>query len=80
MSLVSALSATLTAGDVPAEFHMLKDASQTRTSLATIDQARLAAALGLNDNIENDFTEIKQKLVRWFESKWPVPAPWERHA
>lgn len=58
---------------------MLKDIGQTKESLNIVDDAPLAAALGLNDNLNDDAVEgVKKILHNWFERKWPVRAPWER--
>lgn len=72
------ISTLLTTGDVPAQFHMLKDAEQVREALVAVDGDTSAAALGLNDNIDREFEEIKEGLEVWFEGRWPLPAPWER--
>jgi len=36
------------------------------------------SVLGLNDDIEIDYEEVKGIMNRWFEFRWPKKAVWER--
>lgn len=34
--------------------------------------------LGMNDDIESDYDEVKRLMNEWFEMRWPRKAVWER--
>ena len=46
-------------------FHMIQDNPQV-------------SILGLNDDIEEDYDQVKDIMTRWFEFRWPRKAVWER--
>lgn len=65
-------------GSSDAQFHMLKDPEQTRTTLSAVDDRKSVSVLGLNDDIENGEEDVKEILNEWMKRRWPQPAPWER--
>lgn len=34
--------------------------------------------LGMNDDIESDYDEVRGLMNEWFEMRWPRKAVWER--
>lgn len=65
-------------GKSDVHFHMLKNAEGVKKSLKQIDDSNSVAILGLNDDIEKDYSDIRSMVNQWFHKKWPRPAIWER--
>lgn len=59
-------------------FYMLTDAAQARRAFAQLAHAPDVAILGLNDNIEDGYDEVKDTMEAWMRARWPQPAVWER--
>jgi 3-O-alpha-D-mannopyranosyl-alpha-D-mannopyranose xylosylphosphotransferase len=43
-----------------------------------IDRDRGITILGINDDIESGYDEVVEKMAKWFDSRWPDKALWER--
>lgn len=66
-------------GKTDTHFHMLKDPDHARRVFHDIlDKNRAVTALGLNDDIERGYEEVRGIMGNWFESRWPEKAIWER--
>ena len=42
------------------------------------DFPQQVSILGLNDDIEEDYDQVKELMNKWFEFRWPRKAVWER--
>ncbi|WWD21714.1 hypothetical protein CI109_106201 [Kwoniella shandongensis] len=59
-------------------FHMLKSAEHAHRVFKMIQDNPAVSILGLNDDIEQDYDEVKDIMEEWFELRWPRKAVWER--
>ncbi|WVR04824.1 hypothetical protein IAU60_001836 [Kwoniella sp. DSM 27419] len=59
-------------------FHMLKSAEHAHRVFKMIQDNPRVSILGLNDDIEEDYDEVKGIMDEWFEQRWPKKAVWER--
>ncbi|WVQ79814.1 3-O-alpha-D-mannopyranosyl-alpha-D-mannopyranose xylosylphosphotransferase [Cryptococcus sp. DSM 104549] len=59
-------------------FHMLKTAEHAHRVFKMIQDNPRVSILGLNDDIEKDYDEVKGIMHEWFEMRWPRKAVWER--
>ncbi|WWC59711.1 uncharacterized protein I303_102273 [Kwoniella dejecticola CBS 10117] len=59
-------------------FHMLKSAEHAHRVFKMIQDNSQVSILGLNDDIEEDYDEVKDIMQGWFEMRWPKKAVWER--
>ncbi|WVW78190.1 hypothetical protein I302_100141 [Kwoniella bestiolae CBS 10118] len=59
-------------------FHMLKSAEHAHRVFKMIQDNSRVSILGLNDDIEEDYDEVKDIMLDWFELRWPKKAVWER--
>ncbi|KAK8847626.1 hypothetical protein IAR55_005485 [Kwoniella newhampshirensis] len=59
-------------------FHMLKSAEHAHRVFKMIQDNPKVSILGLNDDIEEDYEEVKGIMEEWFELRWPRKAVWER--
>ncbi|WRT64545.1 3-O-alpha-D-mannopyranosyl-alpha-D-mannopyranose xylosylphosphotransferase [Kwoniella shivajii] len=59
-------------------FHMLKSAEHAHRVFKMIQDNPQVSILGLNDDIEEDYEEVKDIMQEWFELRWPKKAVWER--
>ncbi|WWC86667.1 uncharacterized protein L201_001544 [Kwoniella dendrophila CBS 6074] len=59
-------------------FHMLKSAEHAHRVFKMIQDNPKVSILGLNDDIEKDYDEVKDIMEEWFEMRWPRKAVWER--
>ncbi len=54
----------------------LKHAKSVFTMVENFPQG--VSILGLNDDIEEDYDQVKDIMDQWFEFRWPRKAVWER--
>ncbi|OCF33813.1 hypothetical protein I316_04525 [Kwoniella heveanensis BCC8398] len=59
-------------------FHMLKSAEHAHRVFKMIQDNQHVSILGLNDDIEQDYEDVKSIMGEWFEMRWPRKAVWER--
>nr|XP_018999326.1 uncharacterized protein I203_08102 [Kwoniella mangroviensis CBS 8507]OCF62787.1 hypothetical protein I203_08102 [Kwoniella mangroviensis CBS 8507] len=59
-------------------FHMLKSAEHAHRVFKMIQDNPRVSILGLNDDIEQDYDEVKGIMLDWFTLRWPRKAVWER--
>lgn len=59
-------------------FHMLKSADHAQRVFKMIQDNPRVSILGMNDDIESDYDEVKRLMNEWFEMRWPRKAVWER--
>ncbi|WWD07409.1 3-O-alpha-D-mannopyranosyl-alpha-D-mannopyranose xylosylphosphotransferase [Kwoniella europaea PYCC6329] len=59
-------------------FHMLKSAEHAHRVFKMIQDNPRVSILGLNDDIEQDYAEVKGIMLDWFTLRWPRKAVWER--
>jgi len=57
---------------------MLKSPDHANRVFKMIQDNAEVSVLGLNDDIEIDYEEVKGIMNRWFEFRWPKKAVWER--
>jgi 3-O-alpha-D-mannopyranosyl-alpha-D-mannopyranose xylosylphosphotransferase len=57
-------------------FYMLKKPDIAQRIFDQIDRSQVTV-LGINDDIEEGYDEIKDMMGKWFEKRWPEPAVWE---
>lgn len=59
-------------------FHMMKSAEHARRVFRMIQGDPKVSILGMNDDIESDYDEVRGLMNEWFEMRWPRKAVWER--
>lgn len=59
-------------------FHQLFNPSHTAQVFESLDADRRVSILGLNDDIDSGYDEVKALMGKWLESRWPRKLPWER--
>ncbi|ORY21754.1 hypothetical protein BCR39DRAFT_553054 [Naematelia encephala] len=59
-------------------FHMLKSPEHADQVFGMIQDNPSVSILGLNDDIEEGYEEVVEKMNAWFELRWPRKAVWER--
>ncbi|KLT40218.1 hypothetical protein CC85DRAFT_322156 [Cutaneotrichosporon oleaginosum] len=59
-------------------FSQLRNPEQSAEQLAFLDRATRPSVLCLNDDIERNYTEVREVVGNWFEKRWPEKAGWER--
>jgi 3-O-alpha-D-mannopyranosyl-alpha-D-mannopyranose xylosylphosphotransferase len=60
-------------------FHMLRNPDQARKTFDdSLDKNRQVSILGLNDDIDKGYDEVRGLMNKWFNSRWPEPNVWER--
>jgi 3-O-alpha-D-mannopyranosyl-alpha-D-mannopyranose xylosylphosphotransferase len=57
---------------------MLKSPEHAHRVFGMIEDNPSVSVLGLNDDIESGYEEVKEIMNRWFELRWPRKAVWER--
>lgn len=58
---------------------MLKDPNHAlKVFNDMLDKNPKVSILGLNDDIERGYEEVRKIMNRWFESRWPEKNVWER--
>jgi 3-O-alpha-D-mannopyranosyl-alpha-D-mannopyranose xylosylphosphotransferase len=75
---VSERSTPLTVAKSVSHFHMLKSPEHANRVFKMIQDNNEVSVLGLNDDIETGYEEVKEIMNRWFEFRWPRRAVWER--
>ncbi|RSH79984.1 Xanthine phosphoribosyltransferase 1 [Apiotrichum porosum] len=66
-------------GKSVSHFHMLKDPNHAlKVFNDMLDKNPKVSILGLNDDIERGYEEVRKIMNRWFESRWPEKNVWER--
>lgn len=75
--MVSSSSTLLTSAQLGTEFHQLKTPQNTREIFDQVDNSG-SSVLCLNDDIEEDYSQVASLVSDWFEKKWPDKAVWER--
>lgn len=68
----------LIAGLSNSHFHQLFNPSHTTQVLQNLDADPTVAILGLNDDIDSGYDEVKALMGTWFEKRWPTKLAWER--
>lgn len=56
---------------------MLKKPDQARKVFNQLDRSTVTI-LGINDDIEDGYPEVRKMMGEWFESRWSEPTVWER--
>ena len=57
---------------------MLKSPEHATKVFNMIQENPNVSILGLNDDIEEGYEEVKKMMNKWFEFRWPNKAVWER--
>lgn len=58
---------------------MLKSLEHATRVFAMIqDFPKKVSTIGLNDDIEEDYDQVKNLMRQWFDFRWPRKAVWER--
>lgn len=67
-------------GDSPIQFTQLRNWQQTDVVLNKVSEPdKHLAMLCLNDDITvHQAAMVKERIEKWIEHMWPIPAPWER--
>lgn len=68
----------LTPGKSNVVFKQLRNPEHTAETFALLDKITRPSVLCLNDDIERNYTEVRELVGDWFEKRWPEKAGWER--
>ena len=59
-------------------FHMLKSPEHASRVFKMIQDNPDVSILGLNDDIDEGYDQVKAIMAEWFSFRWPRRAVWER--
>lgn len=68
----------LTPAHSDVHFQQLRTPEAAEAMLDRMSGSKSASVLCLNDDIERNYTQVREIVGDWFEKMWPEKAVWER--